>query len=180
MAYQYSFKMFSTSTRALEYSISALKAELTLSPFYDFEHFAAMTLSFLFHFYNILTNLILAICNLPMTLYSIFADDSCISAFGCGVASIFLHVLATIIYAVNLVITPMSVACRTMLSVCLSTDDTDEYREHVSDEISAAVMTLTGDKSQSEHDLSAKANQERDWDSLTNAELLNELKLGSF
>lgn len=175
MSYQYSSSMFSKSTKALKYSMSALQAELTLSPFYDFEHFAAMALSFLFHFYNILINLILAILSLPITLYSIFADDSCISAFGCGVASIFLHALAAIIYAVNLVITPVAVLCRTMLSVCSTLDDTDESKEQVSDEISAAVMTLTGDKSQSEDELSPKADQDGDLDSLTNEELINRL-----
>ena len=76
MSYQYSLNMFTRSTKALSKSADALSAQLTLAPFYDFEHFSCMALSIFTDIYNALANLLLALCSVPIALYSFCVDDS--------------------------------------------------------------------------------------------------------
>lgn len=147
MSYQHSLNMFTRSNNALSSSMAALDAEFTLSPFYDFGHFAAMAISFFTHIYNVIANLFLALSSLPITFYSIFADDSSINALGRGVASIFTHTLAALSYVVNLVITPVSVVLRTLVSIFMDSKHFyGEYEEKAAVEVDAALkMSFSGD-----------------------------------
>lgn len=160
MSYQHSLNMFTRSTNALSYSTRALKAEMTLKPYYDLEHFAIMSFSFFIHLYKGLANLFFALYSIPVALYSLCVDDNSIDAVGLGIASLFIHTLAALTYAANLLVTPVAIVLRALVTICMCGERFYENKDSVEDEIEDVINVSFADEPQNESSVDFYANHD--------------------